>query len=177
MTGGGSRDGRELTADEAAPRLGAEIIRLNRLLAAFKQRAKHEPGRGDRIILYRLAVDGEQRATDLSAETFLTLSTVSREVRSLVDRGLVERRPDPEDGRGALLAVTPAGMSAFESYRRQRDEELGALLEPWPAEDRGHVTRLLGRLNDDLAAEYARTSTAPPASAGRATTRHGEKTE
>jgi DNA-binding MarR family transcriptional regulator len=166
-----------LGAREAAPLLGAEIVRLSRLIGALKQRAKHEPGRGDRIILARLAVDGEQRATDLAAETFLTLSTVSREVRSLVERGLLERRPDPDDGRGALLAVTAAGKAAFEAYRQQRDAELAALLAPWPPEDRQHITRLLARLNDDLGDQYARASAAPTAPAGRKPAGHGEETE
>jgi DNA-binding MarR family transcriptional regulator len=150
-----------LSAEEAAPRLGAEIVRLSRLISALRQRARNEPGRGDRFILARLAVDGEQRATDLAEKTFVKLSTVSREVRSLMDRGLVERRPDPDDGRGALLAVTAAGLAAFEAYRRQRDEELAGLLDAWPPEDREHLTRLLGRLNDELADQYARTPAGP----------------
>jgi DNA-binding MarR family transcriptional regulator len=153
--------GERLGAGEAAPRLGAEIVRFKRLIEASRQRARYEAGAGDRIILVRLATGGERRATDLAAEALLDLSTVSRQVRSLVQRGLVERRPDPEDRRGALLAITAAGQEAFEEYRRQRDAELTKLLEPWPAEDRGALVRLLARLNDDMAGRYGRTVTQP----------------
>ena len=138
------------TAAEAAAGLGGEIVRFTRLITAWKQSAKHEPGAADRVLLARLVVGGERRATDLAADAFLDLSTVSRQVRSLVERGLVERRPDPEDRRGSMLTATAAGRAAFEHYRRQRDAQLAALLEPWPAEDRYQLIRLLARLNDDL---------------------------
>ncbi|MEU1624377.1 MarR family transcriptional regulator [Streptomyces sp. NPDC020096] len=135
---------------EAAAGLGTELVRLTRLIAAWKQRAKNEPGAADRVLLARLVICGERRATDLAADAFLDLSTVSRQVRSLVERGLVERRPDPEDRRGALLTATEAGRAAYEHYKRQRDEQMAELLKPWPAEDRRQLIRLMARLNDDL---------------------------
>ncbi|MGW7248432.1 MarR family winged helix-turn-helix transcriptional regulator [Streptomyces decoyicus] len=138
--------------DEAAAGLGTEIVRFSRLIAAWKQRAKTDGGAAaDRVLLARLVVGGDQRATDLAADAFLDLSTVSRQVRSLVERGLVTRRPDPEDRRGSLLAATDAGRAAFAHYRAQRDAELAGLLEPWSPQDRADLIRLLGRLNEDMA--------------------------
>ncbi|AJT68486.1 MarR family winged helix-turn-helix transcriptional regulator [Streptomyces chattanoogensis] len=155
-----NRTGSQVTAaselTEAAAGLGTEIVRFSRLIAAWKQRAKHDTGAADRVLLARLVVGGDRRATDLAADAFLDLSTVSRQVRSLVERGLVARRPDPEDRRGTLLTATDAGRAAFEQYRRQRDAELAALLEPWPPQDRADLIRLLGRLNEDLAEQHAR---------------------
>lgn len=138
------------SATEAAAGLGNEIVRFTRLIAAWKHRAKHEAVAADRVLLARLVVGGARRATDLAADAFLDLSTVSRQVRSLVERGLVERHQDPEDRRGSILTATTAGRDAFEQYRRQRDTELAALLEPWTGEDRYQLIRLLARLNDDL---------------------------
>jgi DNA-binding MarR family transcriptional regulator len=135
---------------EAAAGLGTEIVRFTRLIAAWKHRAKHEPGAADRVLLAQLVVYGERRATDLAADAFLDLSTVSRQVRSLVERGLVTRHPDPEDRRGSLLSATEAGRAAFEGYRQQRDAELASLLQAWPPEERAQLIRLLARLNDDL---------------------------
>ncbi|REK90481.1 MarR family transcriptional regulator [Streptomyces inhibens] len=137
--------------DEAAAGLGAEIVRFSRLIAAWKQRAKTDGGAADRVLLARLVVGGDRRATDLAADAFLDLSTVSRQVRSLVERGLVARRPDPEDRRGVLLAATDAGRAAFENYRRQRDAELAGLLASWSPQDRADLIRLMGRLNEDMA--------------------------
>lgn len=141
----------ESALEEAAAGLGTEIVRFSRLLAAWKQRAKTDGGAADRVLLARLVIGGDQRATDLAADAFLDLSTVSRQVRSLVERGLVARRPDPEDRRGSLLTATDAGRAAFENYRRQRDAELAELLAPWSPQDRADLIRLLGRLNEDMA--------------------------
>jgi DNA-binding MarR family transcriptional regulator len=139
------------TAAEAATALGDEVTRFVRLVNAWKQRTREDPGGGDRVLLARLVTCGPRRATDLAADTMLDLSTVSRQIRSLVDRGLVERRPDPEDRRGALLSATPSGVLAFQHYRDQRNEKLARILEAWPAEDRHQLVRLFGRFNDDLA--------------------------
>ncbi|MFI8996042.1 MarR family winged helix-turn-helix transcriptional regulator [Streptomyces sp. NPDC053542] len=146
--------------NEAAAELGTQIVRFGRLITTWRRKAKTDAGAADRVLLAKLVNHGDRRATDLAADAFLDLSTVSRQVRSLVDRGLVERYPDPEDRRGTLLRATDAGHAAFQVYRQQRDSKLAALLERWPEEDRDHLVRLLGRLNDDL--EEARHAGLPP---------------
>jgi DNA-binding MarR family transcriptional regulator len=135
--------------------IGEELARLMRLIGAWKQRVRDE-GWGDRLLLGRLAEHGPLRATDLAADTLLDLSTVSRQIRSLVERGLVERRPDPEDGRGALLSPTQAGLAAVERYRAQRDQKLAEALAGWPGADRQNFGRLLARFNDDFAERHVR---------------------
>lgn len=151
--------------EDAAAELGTEIVRFGRLVTAWRQVVKADTGAADRVLLAKLVVGGDRRATDLAADAFLDLSTVSRQVRSLVERGLVERYPDPEDRRGTLLRPTDAGHAAFQQYRRQRDRELAALLEPWPPEDRNALIRLLGRLNDDLERGHAQAASHSPAHA------------
>ncbi|MEY9965650.1 DNA-binding MarR family transcriptional regulator [Streptacidiphilus sp. MAP12-16] len=143
------------TAADAATALGDEMARFMRLITAWKQRSREDPGGGDRLLLARLVSCGPRRATDLAADTLLDLSTVSRQIRSLVDRGLVERRPDPEDRRGALLSASPDGVIAFQHYRDQRNQRLARMLDAWPAEDRYQLVRLFGRLNDDFAENSA----------------------
>lgn len=155
-------------AEAAASGLGAEMVRLTRLFTAWTQRSGLEYGAADRILLARLVTCGRRRATDLAADVFLDLSTVSRQVRSLVDRGLVERQPDPEDRRGSLLSATEAGHEAYRSAVRRREAELARLLEPWPAEDRSRLTRLLKRLNDDLVDSTYTSLGAGPHPAGEA---------
>ena len=138
-----------------AAALGTEIVRFGRLVAAWRHHAKRDASSADRVLLAKLVRHGDRRATDLAADAFLDLSTVSRQVRSLVERGLVERHPAPGDRRGSLLRATAAGHAAFDEYRRQRDAELAALLEPWPAADRADLIRLMSRLNDDLEQGHA----------------------
>ncbi|WP_406299333.1 MarR family transcriptional regulator [Embleya sp. NBC_00888] len=120
------------------------------------------PDGGDRLLLAYLALEGPRRVTDLAAMTYLDVSTVSRQIASLVQRGLVERRPDPNDGRGTLLAVTDAGNQAFEIYRARRQTELDRVTRDWSAEERRTLVHLLGRFNDDLERDQAPTRDAAP---------------
>jgi DNA-binding MarR family transcriptional regulator len=146
----------------AAAALGEEIARFNRVMTSWKQRLHQEHNGAERFLLARLVHDGERRATDLAADTLLDLSTVSRQVRSLVDNGLVERRPDPDDRRGALLAATEAGRAAVAEARRRRDEQLADLLEGWPADERDDFVRLFARFNTEFAERHARVCAGRP---------------
>ncbi len=49
------------------------------------------------------------RLRDLAARVLLNPSNVTRRLEALARRGLVERRPDPRDGRGVIAFLTPAG--------------------------------------------------------------------
>ena len=51
----------------------------------------------------------------LGAATRMDTVTVSRAAIALVDRGLVERRPNPDDQRSHLLSLTAAGQTLYES--------------------------------------------------------------
>ncbi|MGZ6963850.1 MAG: MarR family winged helix-turn-helix transcriptional regulator [Acidimicrobiia bacterium] len=57
---------------------------------------------------------------------------LSRLVQRMTQDGIVERRPDPEDGRGAVVALTRTGRTRFrqahEVYTAALEEQLGASL-------------------------------------------------
>jgi len=61
-------------------------------------------------VLYTLSkCDGPIRLGELHRHVLLSQPALSRLVERLCDRGLVERTPDPADGRGVRLSLTPAG--------------------------------------------------------------------
>ncbi|HYZ32399.1 MAG TPA: MarR family transcriptional regulator, partial [Crenalkalicoccus sp.] len=64
-------------------------------------------------LVYELAQRGTATARELGAELDLDSGYLSRLLRGLEARGLLSRRPSPEDGRQALLSLTPAGREAF----------------------------------------------------------------
>ena len=80
-------------------------------------------------------------------------STVSRQVTQLVDRGHVERLPDPTDGRASVLAGTDSGRAAAGRIRALRNERLAMMLADWPTDDLEQFARLMDRFIDD----YERT--------------------
>jgi DNA-binding MarR family transcriptional regulator len=90
--------------------------------------------------------NGPARQSAIADDLELEASRVSREVRTLVDAGLVTQEPDPEDGRAVLLVATPAGRDAFERYRRAADEILASSLREWDERDLATLANLLTRL-------------------------------
>ncbi|CAI9388260.1 MarR family winged helix-turn-helix transcriptional regulator [Microbacterium sp. T2.11-28] len=59
---------------------------------------------------------GEQNAArlrDVTANMLISQPSVSRLVDRMVARGLITKCPDPDDGRGALVRATEAGLAAF----------------------------------------------------------------
>ena len=69
------------------------------------------------------AVDaGEVRVQDVAESLWLSMSAASRNVDALVQDGLVDRQPDPEDRRATRLTVTEAGQERLEAIDRWRRE-------------------------------------------------------
>jgi len=57
------------------------------------------------------------RLTDLAAWAGITRPSMAELVDELEAHGLLERRPDPSDGRAKLVALTPAGWDAIRTGR------------------------------------------------------------
>ena len=63
-------------------------------------------------VLYTLSKGpGPLRLSDLNRHVLLSQPALSRLVDRLAERGLVERRTDPADGRGVRLSLTAAGRA------------------------------------------------------------------
>lgn len=92
------------------------------------------------------------RPSDLAARDGHDVSTVSRRVSALVDRGLLRREPDPADGRAFRVALTDAGRERLLVERSARAQVVTGLLRDWSDDDITTLTTLLDRLSADAAA-------------------------
>ena len=71
-------------------------------------------------VLYALSKCPEPvRLCDLNRQVLLSQPALSRLMDRLAERGLVERRPDPADGRSILLSLTEAGQAEQSQIGRQ----------------------------------------------------------
>ena len=102
------------------------------------------------ILLKTVARLGPMRVSALAAELDLDASTVSRHVKSLEDRDLLERTADPDDGRASQVGVSAHGMATIEASAARRRELIGALLADWSDADRESLRRLLHQLSLSL---------------------------
>jgi DNA-binding MarR family transcriptional regulator len=103
-------------------------------------------------VLGRLDREGPQSVSDLAAGARMRPQSMAQTVRELEERGLVARRPDPDDGRRAFVELTDAGHAALDADRAHRDGWLaGALERELTARERALLAQaapLLRRLAD-----------------------------
>jgi DNA-binding MarR family transcriptional regulator len=164
-----------MTTDEgrrgSTTRLAEEFGRLFRLAQLLKSAAAREDQSGvqDRsaFLLLPLLLAGPQRPSAIADAVRADPSTVSRQTAELVQHGLVERQPDPSDGRAFLLAITPEGTRVCADNRARRQELLDRALAGWSDEDLGTLATLLGRFNEDVEAQHDARVPPPRERAGR----------
>ena len=66
---------------------------------------------------------------DLASETGLTAPTISVGMRKLIEAGLVERKPDPEDKRATRLFLTKEGEGLHQKVREYRIKQVQRFLQ------------------------------------------------
>jgi DNA-binding MarR family transcriptional regulator len=141
----------DLHAHEAYVDLEREIgllLRRSRAISARLAGELHADLDGAAYGLLALLQDtGPLRASDLVARLGLDKSTVSRQVASLVNLGLVDRAADPVDGRAQVLTPSPEGAARLQRIREVRRARWEADLSDWPAADVATLADLLRRLN------------------------------
>lgn len=127
------------------------MVTLARLGRRMRQRLPGEELEFTAIVLLKtLHHQGPLRLSALASLLEVDASTVSRQVRHLEERGIVERTDDPDDGRAFRIALSQEGRVRLESGAQRRRDFVARLLDSWPAEDRERLRVLLNRLNDDL---------------------------
>lgn len=133
------------TAEDAVIRF---VMAMGRRFRARIDGDVVDPSQG--AILYTLSCRGAMRLGDLAESMRLDASTVSRHVQQLGDHDLVQRVPDPADGRASIVDVTEAGRTALASTFAQRRAFLTEALTDWSDDDRARLRDDIVRLTSDL---------------------------
>jgi len=153
-----SRYGAEVPSPEALDELAASLQRLGRLLASRQatsrvtSAANVDVSQQGAALLRTLLRNGRLPMAALATAAAMDLGAVSRQVRVLEDAGAVRRSGDPDDGRVALLELTPKGRRMAEGLRSVGLRHLESALSGWSEVDGKALAALLGRLVDDLVA-------------------------
>lgn len=104
---------------------------------------------GFTILRYILA-HGPVRGGDVAVAVGMDKSAVSRQLTVLREMELLETRPDPLDGRAALLVATEVAKSALVEFRHSVKAEYFKTLESWDTDEIHTFGRLLQRFNESL---------------------------
>lgn len=124
------------------------LMAVGRLMRQRVEGDQLEPGTF--WLLKSLAADGPMRVTELAGCSNLDTSTVSRHVTQLDRAGLVERTPDPGDGRAHRIGLTPAGRQILQDAFHRRRTLLSRGIGTWDTADVAQLDHLLGRFVNDV---------------------------
>jgi DNA-binding MarR family transcriptional regulator len=73
------------------------------------------------VVMGRLDREGAQSVSDLAAAEHVRPQSMAQTVRELECDGLVHKRPDPNDRRRTLVALTELGTQVLRAERRRRE--------------------------------------------------------
>lgn len=138
--------------------LGAELVRLVKLLVAMRQHAPTTHGAIDTThypVLFALA-NGPLRISDLAGCAHSDVSTVSRQVSFLVQHHLLAKVPDPADGRAHRVSLTDEGRAAIDQALAARGQWLSAIMTGWSDEDARQFLHQVSRFTASLEAAHGR---------------------
>jgi DNA-binding MarR family transcriptional regulator len=103
--------------------------------------------------LSRLQHSGPMTAATLARLEQISPQSIGVTVASLEAKGLVQRTPDPEDGRRVTLSLTSAGDATVQARRSARDQQFTRALSSLSAAERARLLQvmpLLERLAKEL---------------------------
>ena len=108
---------------------GALRVSIGLLLRRLRQaQADGDLSLPESSALVRLDRGGSTTASALAKLEQISQQSMGATLGALEARGLVERRPDPQDGRRAVISATDAGLQALRGRRNARTEQLAKAL-------------------------------------------------
>jgi DNA-binding MarR family transcriptional regulator len=104
-------------------------VSIGLLLRRLRQvRPQDELSLPESSALARLDRTGPATPGALAKQEQISPQSMGATLAALEGRGLIERHPDPADGRRVVLSVTAAGLEVLRSKRSARTEQLAQAL-------------------------------------------------
>jgi DNA-binding MarR family transcriptional regulator len=102
-------------------------------IGLFARQVRQSPVQGEFTLpevsaLARLERAGSATKADLARAEQISPQGMGATLAGLEERGFVDRRPDPSDGRRVVLSVTRAGHQALQNKHSARTEQLAKAL-------------------------------------------------
>jgi DNA-binding MarR family transcriptional regulator len=133
---------------ELAARLRLAITRTARRL---RQEAGTDLSPSQLAALATIERHGPLAPSDLAERERIRRPTATRVLSRLVEAGLVERIPDPADGRSAIVSVSSEGRALLRRLRRRKTAYLATRIRDLPPQDLSVLARATEVLESILA--------------------------
>jgi DNA-binding MarR family transcriptional regulator len=131
---------------DTAPRLRAVVGKLSRRLRPTLAGSGLTPTRLS--VLATLDRRGPMRISELASIEGLNPTMLSRVIAELAESGLLQRVPDPDDGRAALVDATAAGRRLHKKIQNERNDVLSVLLAELDAHQRRELVDAMAVLEE-----------------------------
>jgi DNA-binding MarR family transcriptional regulator len=136
---------------DTASQLRNAVVRTSRRL---RQEAAAETGLSPATTAALASInrDGPLTPSELAEIERVKRPSMTRTLACLEREGLIERTPDPADGRSSLVAVNEAGRERLARLRRRKSAYLARRLRKLDPEDLATIARaaeLLERMRED----------------------------
>ncbi|PWN02053.1 MarR family transcriptional regulator [Nocardioides silvaticus] len=130
------------------------LIRRVRRVIGERARLVHPDLQSSSYLMLGYVVDhGPLRASAMSTIFDVDKGAISRQVQHLVDLGLVDRTPDPDDGRATLISVSDEGARRFRDVTEHRRKWFDERLGDWTADEILAFAGTMHRYNQALGAD------------------------
>jgi DNA-binding MarR family transcriptional regulator len=141
----------DISLSDTASHLRDAIVRTSR---ALRQEAAAETGLspGATAALATINRSGPLTPSELADLERVKRPSMTRILGGLEQEGLVERTPDPADGRSFLVAINEAGRERLAGLRRRKSAYLARRLrklDPDEVETLARAAELLERIRED----------------------------
>jgi DNA-binding MarR family transcriptional regulator len=126
----------------------AIFLRKARAFSAEAAQMIHPDLEGEAYgLLIRIEQMTEIRASDLASFFGVGKPTIGRQLTSLQEHGLIERRVSESDRRAQIVTLSEDGRQRLTEVRHSRRRLFRSYLESWTEEDIAQLGRSLKRLN------------------------------
>ncbi len=113
-----------------------------------EQAAKYESTMATGFALLSIDPEGGTPSTALGPKMGMEATSLSRTLKTMEDRGLIERKPNPDDGRGVLIYLTEFGREKRE-YSKDRVLKFNETVRAQLSEEKiDHFYEVMEIIND-----------------------------
>lgn len=130
--------------------VGVMIRRVRRVLAHRAAAVHPDLAPASYLMLSWVVDHGAVRASELAEVFGIDKGAISRQVQQLTDLGLVDKVPDPDDGRATLVSASEEAVRRLEDVTASRRAWLDERLSEWSERDLTEFVNGLARYNRAL---------------------------
>lgn len=116
-------------------------------------------------LLRALDQDGDRTLTQMALALNITQRRITALAGALADEGLIDRRPNPSDGRSTVISLSELGREHLTTYWAQFEDDISAAFGELPPELQKQLLAITPVLTDILRRQVALRLTTEPESA------------